>query len=410
MTGLPRQTNHPVVGRSCKPRVVICTETPTPYQVGRFNAIAQRNNLDFEAWFLRRRESDRSWQVDEGEWAFVGRYLKPDAGLRPGLKTALDEFRRFVPDLTITGYADAFSLLVAATARTLGSRIAYRVVANYPSVVHTPGWKQLIKRFLFRAADGAEVPGDHARDAAERYGFPVNRIVQSTQSIDVAHYSRALDVGPVQRAVRQRELGLHGCVFVYVGRLLKWKGLDDLLAAYRQIRKEGFDASLLLVGDGADEKYYRATSSHCEGVVFVGFIQPNELPSYYALGDVFVFPSYGEVHGLAVDEAMSAGLPVIASDAVDGIRDRVVDGESGYLVPPRDPIRLSERMRYFVTDSSAVRLQGARARLIIAASGHERYARDIETLTNRILGFPRRCTMQAYVEQAIGHLVLAMVH
>ena len=57
-------------------------------------------------------------------------------------------------------------------------------------------------------------------------------------------------------------------------------------------------------------------------------MQPAELPSYYALGDVFVFPSYGEVHGLAVDEAMAAGLPVVASSTVADIRMQVVDGES----------------------------------------------------------------------------------
>ena len=56
-------------------------------------------------------------------------------------------------------------------------------------------------------------------------------------------------------------------------------------------------------------------------------MQPAELPSYYALSDVFVFPSPGDVHGLAVDEAMAAGLPVVASSTVADIRVRVVERE-----------------------------------------------------------------------------------
>ncbi len=69
-------------------------------------------------------------------------------------------------------------------------------------------------------------------------------------------------------------------------------------------------------------------------VSFVGFIQKRELPRYYALADVFVFPTLGDPYGLVVDEAMACGLPVISTSAAGEIHDRVEDGVNGYIVPP----------------------------------------------------------------------------
>lgn len=74
-------------------------------------------------------------------------------------------------------------------------------------------------------------------------------------------------------------------------------------------------------------------------VVFTRFLQPAELPCYYALSDVFVFPRLGDVHGMAVDEAMAGGLPIIASSAVSDIGIRVIDGESGYVAPPQKTLQ-----------------------------------------------------------------------
>jgi glycosyltransferase involved in cell wall biosynthesis len=310
------------------------------------------------------------------------------------------------PDLLVSGYSTISYALGSLAASALGCRLAYRVVANYEAVSHTPRWKQYIKHFLFRVADGAKVPGTDAATAAEHYGIPRDRICRVQQSIDVSHFSRASEIGVSERVLGRRELSLHGCVFVYAGRMTGGKGLDDLITAYRQIRSEGIDASLLMIGDGTGEERYRAMASNSEDIIFTGFLQPSNLPAYYALGDVFVFPSLGEVHGLAVDEAMAAGLPVVASSAVSDIGSRVIDGQSGYVIPPKDSAKLADKMRYLANNFESRRRQGARAAQIIHDFDHDAYARDFENFVDHLLSLPTRNTVCAYLGRSLGSTIL----
>jgi glycosyltransferase involved in cell wall biosynthesis len=78
------------------------------------------------------------------------------------------------------------------------------------------------------------------------------------------------------------------------------KGLDYLLEAYKLVRQQEADASLLIVGDGKDESRYRIMSRNLPHVTFAGFVQPGVLPDYYALADVMVFATLGDPHGLVM--------------------------------------------------------------------------------------------------------------
>lgn len=128
------------------------------------------------------------------------------------------------PDLLVSGYSTASYALGSMAARALGSRIAYNAVANYEALVHTPRWKQGVKHFLFRVADGAKGSGYGCYGCCRDLRIPHARICPVQQSIDVSHYDGGSRIGPAERALRRRELGLRGCVFVYAGRLVWGKG------------------------------------------------------------------------------------------------------------------------------------------------------------------------------------------
>ena len=146
--------------------------------------------------------------------------------------------------------------------------------------------------------------------------------------------------------------------------------MDYLLRAFGQLqRRSDQEVSLLLVGDGVDERELRATSAALglRNVVFAGFKQKPELPAWYALADVFVFPSLGDPYGLVVDEAMACSLPVISTTTAGEIGSRLADGIDGYLVPPRDSSALFRRMAALAGDPGL--------RLRMGRHGFERDAR-----------------------------------
>jgi glycosyltransferase involved in cell wall biosynthesis len=183
--------------------------------------------------------------------------------------------------------------------------------------------------------------------------------------------------------------------------------LSYLLEAFQLLMAAGADASLLLIGDGKDEARYRSVAAQMPNVVFCGFIQKRDLPLYYAAADVFVFPTLGDPHGLAIDEAMAAGLPVITSSAAGEVEDRVPNGEAGLVVPPADSKALLLAMITLLEN------QGLRATMSITAANlarqrsPEKYAEDFERLVFRLLDMPNRRTFANAVSTLGGKLVKA---
>jgi glycosyltransferase involved in cell wall biosynthesis len=157
---------------------------------------------------------------------------------------------------------------------------------------------------------------------------------------------------PVREAPRPRVL--------YVGLLTARKGALDLIEASRTLVREGMDHELCLVGGVPDEgpeaaaPVLDAAAGHA---VLLGTRPPEEMPEVYASADVFCLPSWWEAMPLSVLEAMAAGLPVVAADVGDVARI-VLDGETGFVVPPRSPRRLTDALRTLMEDPDAARRMG----------------------------------------------------
>lgn len=147
-------------------------------------------------------------------------------------------------------------------------------------------------------------------------------------------------------------------VFLYLGRLTVDKGLLDLARAFAEVP----EAVLALVGpdeEGLTERICAACGAHAGRLRFVGYT--GEPQAYMAASDVFVLPSYREGFGSTVIEAAACGVPAVAS-RIYGLTDAVVDGVTGFLVPPRDPASLAKRMRELAGDASLRQRLGMAAR------------------------------------------------
>ena len=377
-------------------RVLYWFTQPTPYVVARFNTVAQQPGIDFHAVFSLVREPDRSWDVDESGWKFPASYLGR-------IKVPVRELRRLRPDVFVLEY-DRWNLALGAVVGFAAARrVAFRVLPNFDAWSTRTWWRELAKNVLFKAIDGAKVPGPDGAALAARYGLPAQRAAVVTQSVDVAHYARgrAMPAGRRQRLRAAR--GLSGCVFLYVGRVWAGKGLDELFDAYRQVRAVRDDVSLLVVGDGVDYERYAARETATPGVTFAGFIQPNDIPEWYAVCDVLVFPTHGDPNGLVVEEALAAGCPVIVSDAAGDIRDRVPEGV-GRVFPVGDASALASAMTE-LAEPSVRDLMARRAPDWVAWKNDERYAEDFARFARGLTDKPRRRTRQRAACTAVGRLL-----
>lgn len=153
--------------------------------------------------------------------------------------------------------------------------------------------------------------------------------------------------------------------FMFVGRLLRDKGVEEFVAAARMLRDKGYDARFVMLG-GHDSNPTAIALARIEGWVAEGVVEwPGHVDVRPALrrGSVFVLPSYREGVPRSTQEAMALGLPVVTTD-VPGCRDTVVEGVNGFLVPAQDATALAEAMEYFLMHPDRIVAMGIESRRI----------------------------------------------
>jgi glycosyltransferase involved in cell wall biosynthesis len=367
--------------------VVYWNNIPSPYMVDRFNALADRGEFEFEAWFNDKIEPDRSWKVEEENWRFKYRYI-------PSMKVAGRTWHfpllllKRRPDVLVSLYAAPSFALGWAVAKLRGTKTVFRVLMTHDRWVRRHPWKEWAKRFLFRFVDAVETPGEDGKRFAMRYGVPEGRVYLATHTVDIPHFVKGVGESRARRDALRAELGLHGVTFLYVGRLWWGKGVDFLIEAFSDAQgRSRQELSLLLVGDGVDEERLRELCSKrkIRNVVFAGFKQREELPKYFGVSDVFVFPTLGDPYGLVVDEAMACSLPVISTSAAGEIRSRVREGVNGVIVPPEDSLAMADKMLELAGDAEQRGRMGVASSVIVAGHTPERWAEHFERLVWHLL-------------------------
>ena len=134
--------------------------------------------------------------------------------------------------------------------------------------------------------------------------------------------------------------------FLYVGRIMKEKGVDELFSACERLKEEGENFRLDMIGFFEDEYRNKVEEMQQKGIVkFHGFVEDPR--PYYQHTDCVVMPSYHEGMSNVLLEAASMGRPIITS-RIHGCMEAVKDGESGYLCEARDEESLYQQMKKFI--------------------------------------------------------------
>jgi D-inositol-3-phosphate glycosyltransferase len=191
---------------------------------------------------------------------------------------------------------------------------------------------------------------------------------------------------PVPKDRARRAIGLthDGPCLLQLGRMVPRKGVDDAIRATALVRHtHGIPARLLVVGGETDDPDTEPTpeierlravaraSDVADAVTFVGRRGGDVLRFYYSAADVFITLPWYEPFGMTPLEAMACGTPVVGA-RVGGIKYTVRDGETGFLVPPRDPAAAAKRTAFLCENPAVLASFRAAARQDV----RERFAWD----------------------------------
>jgi glycosyltransferase involved in cell wall biosynthesis len=241
--------------------------------------------------------------------------LRPDAMIVLGWRSEMCRAAVESPALTAIPKLLAFDLQFAYTLRKL---LAPLVLRGY------------LRRFA-----GAFVPGERSAEYARWLGFADAQVERGITGLDTAPFAAAAAARAAAPAYPRR--------FLYVGRYAREKGLDVLLAAYRQYRQAVSDPwSLTCCGMGPEAGRLRGV----EGVCDRGFVQPADLPAVYGEHGAFVLASRFEPWGFVIQEAAAAGLPIVCTAACGARVELVRDRFNGRACQTGDAASLAEALRW----------------------------------------------------------------
>lgn len=221
--------------------------------------------------------------------------------------------------------------------------------------------KRRLLRPLFSRVDSFLYIGQCNKEFYLEYGAPSERLFSMPYGVDTASFQATGEIRRKWREEVRSSLGLgpNTRVFLYSSKHRDPKRPSDAVAGFCGLSPD-VDAALIMLGDGnlrpeAERVYKEMGRGH--RIFFLGLKPYSELPRYFAAADAFVFPSI-ENWGMAINEAISAGLAIISSDQVVGWFDMVVPGVNGFVYRAGFIRALTAHMRTMVEQPSLVESMG----------------------------------------------------
>ena len=238
--------------------------------------------------------------------------------------------------------------------------IRIHTVAGLPLLVHS-GFKRkilnLVERITYRCATSVYPNSHKLRDTiiSLKLASPDKlRVIGdgSSNGINVQHFCKELLAEELVDPIRKQLGG--SFTFIFVGRIVRDKGICELVEAFTRLQQEHPDARLLLVGnfeqelDPLPEEVYHTIQSH-PAIYCAGW--QDDVRPWFAAADALAFPSYREGFPNVVMQAGAMELPCVVSD-INGCNEIIIEEENGLIIPSHDATALYQAMKRMMEDKA----------------------------------------------------------
>lgn len=247
-------------------------------------------------------------------------------------------------------------------------------------------WKRWVKLPLYRRLltkfSACLAVGTWNAQYYRHYRVSSHRIVISPHAVDNLRFQTQASEWRANRQQLRREWGMDDAdfVFLFSGKLMRGKHVDDLIQALAMVKQKRPDLRphLLIVGEGVErERLMRLALEKNVVTTLAGFLNQSQIPMAYVAADCLVLPSHDETWGMVVNEALACGTPCIVSDKVGCAVDMILSGVNGLVYPCGNIPRLAERLEAVATGELRFHCEDERVVELLRKFSPERAAAGI---------------------------------
>ncbi|MEG4005660.1 glycosyltransferase family 4 protein [Microcoleus sp. Pol11C1] len=292
---------------------------------------------------------------------------------------------KFRPHVVFPQAFSLWTVIVAFLKPLLRWKIAIIYDGSSPNTdFRDSSFRTFVRRILVRFAD-AFVANSNAgkKYLMEVLNVPEDKIFTRTYLVpDARALLKRLD------QTQPPNVQLKRPIFLYVGRITARKGIKTLLEACALLKNQGYvDYSLLIVGKGDQREELEAFIKERgfeEQVTWAGWVEYGNLGAYFQQADIFVFPTFEDVWGMVVPEAMVFGKPVLCSNGAASY-ELIMSGDNGYIFDPSSAKELADKMQTFLDNPDLIESMGERSRQIISQKTPETAAKAYVEVTSFLM-------------------------
>lgn len=239
----------------------------------------------------------------------------------------------------ISGWMDRDYLAIARLARLRKIPVIGGLDTRWRGTIKQYLWSITAPLILKRYISHVLIAGVYQFEYAKKLGYKNDQIIRPEYSADVKFFNEVFEA----RSLRQSHF--IGRNIIFSGRLVREKGVLELLDAYSALRKEYPWLKLKFLGNGELVDVIK----QFQGVETAGFVDPNEFYTQTEEYDIFCLPSYDEPWGVVIHEFACAGFPIVTSKNCGAASQFVCHDYNGYLFEPRSVSSLTNQLRKLIT-------------------------------------------------------------
>jgi glycosyltransferase involved in cell wall biosynthesis len=353
-----------------KPRLAILQKHPAPYRDLIFKKVNERSYIDITVLTMSEIDFGHPYRTKSAipyPNQFLGKFFhsKYLGYFNPGIfkQLSLSSY-----DIYLTHTGSITGLIVILYTWLNRKALIWSndsVLFPQPDNGIATELRHLVLKQLFKKTDAFWVPGNATQEYLEHKGVSKKQIFQGAYCLGIDDILQLIESAKPRCENIRAELGIDNShwLFLFVGRMLAFRGVKYLVEAFHLLKQRFRNAKLLLIGDGPEKPGLQAECHRLglSDIIFLDPIPPDRLTEYYAAADSYVTPALGEHYSLALAQAAICGLPMISTDQVGAVKDYLLDGETGFIVPAGDSQALAAAMARLITSRDLAKEMGEKA-------------------------------------------------